>query len=325
MPTFREATARTVEGLAPTWRNAKHTTSWLQTLDKYAFPALADLRVDQIERQDVLRALQPIRTERRETARRIRQRIRKVLEWCQAQAFVDINMAGEVKRGNRSSGCLRGRRSGAPPPRHASPSPMRFVPVLPPRPPRGRASTDNVQREAPLHAAQSRAQSTATPGAQRKQRPSRPRPAPLGRARPSTRHTQETLQVTTTPIQHGHDRLVVALDGEITPHSAQEFVVAIDQRLEQSFCRRLEVFVASPGGSSAALEHMVRAFARWRAAGVDVRAFVIVRAITARAMERARTTARALSEAPRRTRARTTDERAPGAAANRYPTDVHRD
>ena len=121
MPTFREATARTVEGLAPTWRNAKHTTSWLQTLDKYAFPALADLRVDQIERQDVLRALQPIRTERRETARRVRQRIRKVLEWCQAQAFVDINMAGEVKRGNRSSGCLRGRRSGAPPPRHASP------------------------------------------------------------------------------------------------------------------------------------------------------------------------------------------------------------
>ena len=197
------------------------------------------------------------------------------------------------------------------------PSPMRFVPVLPPRPPRGRASNDNVQREAPLHAAQSRAQSTATPGTQRKQRPSRPRP--------STRHTQETLQVTTTPIQHGHDRLVVALDGEITPHSAQEFVVAIDQRLEQSFCQRLEVFVASPGGSSVALEHMVRAFARWRAAGVDVRAFVIVRAITARAMERARTTARALSEAPRRTRARTTDERAPGAAANRHPTDVHRD
>ena len=84
--------------------------------------------------------------------------------------------------------------------------------------------------------------------------------------------------MTTTPIQHGHDRLVVALDGEITPDSAQEFVVAIDQRLKQSFCRHLEVFVASPGGSSsAALEHMVRAFARWRAAGVDVRAFIIVR------------------------------------------------
>ena len=121
-------------------------------------------------------------------------------------------------------------------------------------------------------------------------------------------HSGDT-PMTTTPIQHGHDRLVVALDGEITPHSAQEFVVAIDQRLKQYFCRHLEVFVASPGGSSsAALEHMVRAFARWRAAGVDVRAFIIVRAITARAMERARTTARALSEAPRRPRARATDE-----------------
>ena len=149
MPTFREATARTVEGLAPTWRNAKHTTSWLQTLDKYAFPALADLRVDQIERQDVLRALQPIRTERRETARRIRQRIRKVLEWCQAQAFVDINMAGEVKRGNRSSGCLRGRRSGAPPPRHASP----LTDALRARAPTAPAKGAGVHRQRPARGA----------------------------------------------------------------------------------------------------------------------------------------------------------------------------
>ena len=109
--------------------------------------------------------------------------------------------------------------------------------------------------------------------------------------------------MTTTAIQYGHDRLVVSLDGEITPDSAQEFVVALDQRLEQDFYEHLEVIVASPGGSTAALEHMVRAFARWRAAGVDVRTWVIVKAPSASAMERARTTARALSEAPRRTRA----------------------
>ena len=60
---------------------------------------LANLRVDQIERQDVLRALKPIWTDRPETGRRVRQRIRAVLSWCQAQGFVDINMAGEVING----------------------------------------------------------------------------------------------------------------------------------------------------------------------------------------------------------------------------------
>ena len=55
--------------------------------------------------------------------------------------------------------------------------------------------------------------------------------------------------MTTTPIHSSHDRLVVCLDGEITPHGAQEFVLAVDQRLERYFCEHLEVVVASPGGS----------------------------------------------------------------------------
>ena len=99
MPTFREATARTVEALAPTWRNPKHTASWSQTLEKHAFPVLAAMRVDQIERQDVLRVLKPLWNRKSETGRRVRQRIRMVLSWCQAQGFVDVNMAGEVISG----------------------------------------------------------------------------------------------------------------------------------------------------------------------------------------------------------------------------------
>ena len=117
--------------------------------------------------------------------------------------------------------------------------------------------------------------------------------------------------MTTTSIHSSHDRLVVCLDGEITPDGAREFVAAVDRRLERYFCEYLEVVVASAGGSPAALEPMVRAFARWRAAGVDVRAWVIVKALSASAMERARTTARALSEAPRRARAADAAHQAP--------------
>ena len=47
--------------------------------------------------------------------------------------------------------------------------------------------------------------------------------------------------MTTTPIHSSHDRLVVCLDGEITPHGAREFVLAVDQRLERYFCEHLEV------------------------------------------------------------------------------------
>ena len=96
MPTFREATMRTLEVRKPRWRNEKHATSLLQTLEKHAFPVLGKMRVDQIERQDVLRVLTPIWEKIPETARRVRSRIKAVLAWCSANGFVEIDMAGEV-------------------------------------------------------------------------------------------------------------------------------------------------------------------------------------------------------------------------------------
>ena len=171
--------------------------------------------------------------------------------------------------------------------------------ALRPRTPPPRPLPGGVQRQRPARGAAAR---SSTSSAVHGHAPHAaqtafiaPPPARLGRARPSTRHPGD-CPMTTTPIHSSHDRLVVCLDGDITPHGAREFVLAVDQRLERDFCEHLEVVVASPGASPAALEPMVRAFARWRAAGVDVRAWVIVRAINASAMERARTTARALSE-----------------------------
>ncbi len=95
-PTFEEATQRTLAGLRPKGRNAKHESSWLQTLEKYAFPAFGSLRVDRIGRKDVLDVVEPIWGIKQETARRVRQRIRAVLAWCQAREYIDINVAGEV-------------------------------------------------------------------------------------------------------------------------------------------------------------------------------------------------------------------------------------
>ena len=52
--------------------------------------------VDKISPVDVLNALTPIWTTRPPTARRVRQRIRKVFGYCLAREYVSVNVAGEV-------------------------------------------------------------------------------------------------------------------------------------------------------------------------------------------------------------------------------------
>ena len=80
----------------------------------------------------------------------------------------------------------------------------------------------------------------------------------------------------TTTIQYRSDRVVVPFDGEITWDSATEFVQKVDGYLD--YCQRIEVVVSSPGGSVAALEHILRALARWRARGIHVHTRVIASA-----------------------------------------------
>ena len=96
VPTFREAARRTHEANLSRWRNAKHAASWMQTLERHALPRLGEMRVDRIGREDVLAVLTPIWSSRAETGRRVRQRIRAVLSWCQAHGHVTgDNVAGE--------------------------------------------------------------------------------------------------------------------------------------------------------------------------------------------------------------------------------------
>ena len=91
IPSFAVAARRTHAMLKPRWRNEKHADSWMQTLERHAFPTL-----DRIERADVLAVLIPIWGTRPETARRVRQRIRAVLSWAWAHGFITENVAGEA-------------------------------------------------------------------------------------------------------------------------------------------------------------------------------------------------------------------------------------
>jgi integrase len=84
------------------WRNIKHGAQWLRTLETYVFPFFGSKPVADIEPADVLGSLSPIWLAKPETARRIRQRIRVVLDWAVAaghRSQLVVNAADAVRMG----------------------------------------------------------------------------------------------------------------------------------------------------------------------------------------------------------------------------------
>ena len=80
--TFGEAVERYLEHKLAEFRNDKHRKQWRATLDTYAAPILGPKPVQEIEVRDVLRVLQPIWSNKTETASRLRGRIEAVLSWA---------------------------------------------------------------------------------------------------------------------------------------------------------------------------------------------------------------------------------------------------
>ena len=95
VPTFREAAKLAREANRDRWRNAKTAANWDTSLETYAHPVFGDRRVDQIGREDVLRALVPIWREKPEIGRKVRTRIRLTMAWAQAHNYIEANPAGE--------------------------------------------------------------------------------------------------------------------------------------------------------------------------------------------------------------------------------------
>ncbi len=80
--TFADATDKYLAAKLDAFKNAKHRQQWRNTLETYAKPELGEMLVQDILVQDVLRVLEPIWTEKTETASRLRGRIEAVLSWA---------------------------------------------------------------------------------------------------------------------------------------------------------------------------------------------------------------------------------------------------
>jgi integrase len=69
------------------WRNAKHGDQWRNTLATYASPVFGSLPVQGIDLGLVMRVLEPIWSEKPETAGRLRGRIENILDWAAVHGY----------------------------------------------------------------------------------------------------------------------------------------------------------------------------------------------------------------------------------------------
>ena len=98
-PTFEQLARQHIAQNRLSWKNIKHRAQWESTLKTYAFPKLGALKVNEIDRKQVVEVLAPIWTTKAETARRVRQRIRSVMDRAIALEYVDYNPAGDAING----------------------------------------------------------------------------------------------------------------------------------------------------------------------------------------------------------------------------------
>ena len=100
-PTFEQAAETVIAIHAAGWRDGgRSEKQWQSSLETYAMPRLGRKRVDAITTADVMAVLlaDDFWNTRRETARRVRQRIGAVMKWAVAQGFRDDNPAGGCHR-----------------------------------------------------------------------------------------------------------------------------------------------------------------------------------------------------------------------------------
>ena len=97
MPTFAGMADTVITLHAASWRDGgKSERQWRASLRDYAFPTLGDKPVGSIASADVLAVLEPIWNTKRETARRVRQRIGAVLKYAIARGLRSDNPAGDA-------------------------------------------------------------------------------------------------------------------------------------------------------------------------------------------------------------------------------------
>jgi integrase len=85
--TFDQCAADYIKAHRSGWRNPKHAAQWASTIDSYASPVFGELPVAAVDTALVMKVLNPIWTEKTETASRLRGRIESILGWATTSGY----------------------------------------------------------------------------------------------------------------------------------------------------------------------------------------------------------------------------------------------
>jgi integrase len=85
--TFKTAAEAYIAAHEAGWKNPKHAAQWPATLGAYVYPVFGKLPVQAVDVGLVMKAIEPIWTEKPETASRVRGRIESVLDWATARGY----------------------------------------------------------------------------------------------------------------------------------------------------------------------------------------------------------------------------------------------
>ena len=95
-PTFAEAAAKVIELHRPSWSNDRSALQWESSLRDYVLPYIGGKPLNLISTADVMEILLPIWSVKKETAKRVRQRISTIMKWAISQGYRSDNPAGEA-------------------------------------------------------------------------------------------------------------------------------------------------------------------------------------------------------------------------------------
>jgi integrase len=98
VPTFHEAAVSVHESHAAGFTNPKHKAQWIASLERYAVPVIGSRPISDVTAGDVLRVVEPIWIGKRETASRVLQRIRTILDWAKAHGYRPDNPADDLEQ-----------------------------------------------------------------------------------------------------------------------------------------------------------------------------------------------------------------------------------
>lgn len=85
--TFRECALEFIEKQKSGWTGKRQVAQWKSAFETHAFPALGDLRVSQITRDQIIRVLDPLWTTKTVTAVRIQNRTERVLDYATVRGY----------------------------------------------------------------------------------------------------------------------------------------------------------------------------------------------------------------------------------------------